>query len=41
MNAHPDDDFDHIALTRTGFGQKEQWGLLVWSSDMAYPEGQV
>lgn len=41
MNAHPGGDFDHIALTRTGSGKKEQWGLLVWSSDMAYPRGPV
>ncbi|WP_255359437.1 hypothetical protein [Frondihabitans sp. PAMC 28766] len=37
MDAHADEDFDHIALTREGVGGQGQWGLLVCSSAMAYP----
>lgn len=38
-NAHPESE-PHMALTRTPGtmrdGDQERWGLLLWSSDMAY-----
>lgn len=39
LNLHPD-EVEHIAFTRTAPADtatdEEQWGLLGWTSDMAY-----
>lgn len=37
LTVHPDEQ-DHIAMTREPIPRSgdEQWGLLVWTSEMAY-----